>query len=177
MARHPTSPPPRWLATVLFVAIALLWVWTRSDNPRPPARELSPDEVASDRSQPDTEGADVTSPEAANSERSADSGISDLVVPRVVIKDQSGRVVYRGEVDLAPTLERIARGEKHPHRNDGGTFRNLEGRLPKQPTGYYTEYVHPTPGVDGPGPQRLVLGREGEVYYTPDHYLSFQRMR
>ncbi len=44
-----------------------------------------------------------------------------------------------------------------------------EGRSP----GYYREYVRPTPGVSGPGPQRIVVGRGGEMYYTSDHYQTF----
>nr|EKW6799036.1 hypothetical protein [Pseudomonas aeruginosa] len=31
--------------------------------------------------------------------------------------------------------------------------------LPVKPAGYYTEYVHPTPGVTGPGAQRIVVGK------------------
>lgn len=100
-----------------------------------------------------------------------------LIIPNVTIKDQSGRVAYRGEINLHPTLERIDRGEKFPHRNDGSTFRNLEGRLPKKSSGYYTEYVHPTPGINGPGPQRVVFGKDGEVFYTHDHYQSFRKVR
>ena len=105
--------------------------------------------------------------------READS----LIISNVTIKDQSGKVVYKGEIDLHPTFDRIARGEKFPHRNDGSTFRNLEGRLPKKPAGYYTEYVHPTKGINGPGPQRIVIGKEGEAYYTHDHYDSFRKVR
>ena len=79
-----------------------------------------------------------------------------------------------GEVDLSGTLLRIAAGERFPHRNDGATFGNREGRLPRKPRGYYSEFVHPTPGVGGPGPQRLVIGAGGDVWYTPDHYDSFR---
>ena len=79
-----------------------------------------------------------------------------------------------GELDLTDTLVRIAKGEGFPHRNDGSTFGNRERRLPNRPRGYYTEYVHPTPGVRGPGPQRLVIGKGGDVWYTPDHYDSFR---
>jgi RHS repeat-associated protein len=75
--------------------------------------------------------------------------------------------------ELRPTLDRINRGERFPHRNDGSIFGNREGRLPQRPYGYYREYVHPTPGVEGPGAQRLVIGQEGEIYYTPDHYRTF----
>ncbi|WP_404995342.1 ribonuclease domain-containing protein [Cupriavidus pauculus] len=27
--------------------------------------------------------------------------------------------------------------------------------------------------MSGVGPQRIVTGRNGEVYYTPDHYKTF----
>jgi len=77
---------------------------------------------------------------------------------------------------LKSTLDRIARGESFPHRDDGTVFGNREGLLPSQPYGYYHEYVHPTPGVRGPGARRVVIGRSGEVYYTSDHYRSFTRL-
>lgn len=102
---------------------------------------------------------------------------SQFLVKNVTIRDQSDRVVYRGEVNLAPTLERIRKGIRNEHRNDGSTFQNREKRLPKRSEGYYKEYVHPTPGVSGPGPQRIILGKEGEVYYTSDHYRSFKRLK
>jgi filamentous hemagglutinin len=28
-----------------------------------------------------------------------------------------------------------------------------------------------------PGPQRVVIGKKGEVYYTGDHYNTFTRVR
>ncbi len=81
------------------------------------------------------------------------------------------------EGELEGTLDRIANGESFPHRNDGTIFRNFEGKLPQQPAGYYREYVHPTAGVAGPGPQRVVIGSHGEIYFTPDHYQSFTRIK
>lgn len=100
-------------------------------------------------------------------------------VEQVRILDQRGEVVYRGRVELQATLERIVSGGHYPHRNDGAVFQNRpppgerEPALPRQAPGYYREYVHPTPGVQGPGPQRIVVGRDGEFYYTPDHYQTF----
>lgn len=75
--------------------------------------------------------------------------------------------------EVRNTLDRIQAGEKFPHRNDGSVFQNKEGLLPPKPDGYYREYVHPTPGVQGPGAQRVVTGQGGEAYYTPDHYRTF----
>lgn len=88
-----------------------------------------------------------------------------------------GKIVYRGTIDLQPTLDRIARGERNSHRNDGSTFGNRERRLPQKPSGYYTEYVHPTKGINGPGPQRVILGKGGDIWYTPDHYDTFKKIK
>ncbi|WP_345150407.1 ribonuclease domain-containing protein, partial [Gluconacetobacter asukensis] len=95
------------------------------------------------------------------------------MVNGVTVVDQKTGAVYQGTVDLQPTLDRIANGEKYPSRNDGSTFNNNEGRLPQEPAGYYKEYVVPTPGIKGVGPQRIVTGQNGETYYTPDHYKTF----
>ena len=71
------------------------------------------------------------------------------------------------------TIARIDAGEHLRFRDDGIVFQNREGLLPSRPRGYYHEYVHPTPGENGPGAQRVVQGARGEFYYTPDHYRSF----
>jgi len=94
-------------------------------------------------------------------------------ISSVTVTDRAKGNVLQGTVDLRPTLDRIAGGKSFPHRNDGSTFKNTEGLLPRQAAGYYREYVHPTPGVNGPGPQRIVTGQGGEIFYTPDHYRTF----
>jgi filamentous hemagglutinin len=91
----------------------------------------------------------------------------------VTVTDAPTGRTLTGTVDLQPTLDRIKSGVRLPYRHDGAIFRNMEGRLPARPPGYYREYVHPTPGVSGPGPQRIVVGQGGEIYYTPDHYRTF----
>lgn len=88
------------------------------------------------------------------------------------------RAIYQGTIDINPTLERIRAGEKLDHNNDGAIFRNFEGRLPKHyETEYYREFVHKMKRMPFPGPQRVVIGKKGEVYYTGDHYGSFQKVR
>ncbi|MGW4438459.1 ribonuclease domain-containing protein [Streptomyces sp. NPDC004596] len=72
------------------------------------------------------------------------------------------------------TLALIDRGGPFPYARDGVVFGNFEGRLPKQPRGHYHEYTVPTPGSPDRGARRLVTGRDGEVYYTDDHYDSFR---
>ncbi|WP_425342527.1 ribonuclease domain-containing protein [Kosakonia sacchari] len=83
-----------------------------------------------------------------------------------VIYIRSGKT-FEGTVDLEPTLARISSGGVFPHKNDGSKYKNKSGSLPEKPAGYYTGYVHPTPGIDGPGPQQIVVGKDGEMYYTP----------
>lgn len=88
-----------------------------------------------------------------------------------------GREVYRGEMDINPTIDRIRKGEKLSHRNDGGFFGNRERRLPRQSDReYYREFVHTLHSPKFPGPQRVVIGKDGSVWYTGDHYDSFTRV-
>jgi RHS repeat-associated protein len=78
---------------------------------------------------------------------------------------------------VQPTLDRIAAGQKHPHRRDGSVHENREGLLPNQPHGYYREYVHSTNNNPNPGVERVITGKNGEVYYTRDHYKTFERIK
>jgi ribonuclease T1 len=70
-------------------------------------------------------------------------------------------------------IRRIDDGGTLQYRQDGVTFQNREGRLPAEPRGYYREYTVATPGAVDRGARRLIVGRQGEFYYTPDHYRSF----
>lgn len=88
-----------------------------------------------------------------------------------------GREVYRGEMDINPTIDRIRKGEKLNHRNDGSFFGNRERRLPRQSDReYYREFVHTFRSPKFPGPQRVVIGKDGSVWYTGDHYDSFTKV-
>lgn len=136
------------------------------------------------RAEPRDDSAAASRPSSSGSSSSTkrsqkttlDPGMTRLV-PDITIRNKSGRIVFQGEVDLTATLERIDRDETlDEFRNDGITFENREQRLPRQTRGYYREFVHPTPNMGGPGPQRVVAGRRGERYYTADHYETFQRL-
>lgn len=152
-----------WLFVIVAI-IGLAWFTQRPSTTIEPRSQPSPTEVSS-----------TESPNAAagNEDDSA-----DVVIRGVTLREQSGRVLYRGDIDLQPVLDRIAAGKRldeFPH--DGSTFQNRERRLPRKSSGYYREYVVPTPGVRGPGPQRVVVGEAGEVFYTSDHYKSFRRIQ
>lgn len=72
------------------------------------------------------------------------------------------------------TLLRIAVGGPFPYRQDGVVFQNREGQLPQRPSGTYHEYTVETPGSFDRGARRIVIGGQGERYYTDDHYDSFR---
>jgi ribonuclease T1 len=74
------------------------------------------------------------------------------------------------------TLALIDSGGPFPYDQDGVVFGNREGLLPDHPTGYYHEYTVPTPGSPDRGARRIITGSAGEVYYTDDHYRSFERI-
>jgi guanyl-specific ribonuclease Sa len=78
--------------------------------------------------------------------------------------------------DLAPTLARIAAGHRLAFRNDGAIFHEPGKFASPRPPGHYREYVDPTEGMAGPGPRRIIIGQDGELYYTKDHYKSFSKL-
>ncbi len=75
--------------------------------------------------------------------------------------------------EAADTVRLIDRGGPFPYGQDDATFENREGLLPDRPGGYYREYTVPTPGSSDRGARRIVAGRDGEMYWTSDHYDSF----
>ncbi|MGE5140311.1 MAG: ribonuclease domain-containing protein [Rudaea sp.] len=74
------------------------------------------------------------------------------------------------------TLALIRAGGPFPYRQDGIVFQNRERLLPLEPGGYYHEYTVRTPGASDRGARRIITGSGGELYYTADHYASFQRI-
>ncbi len=79
--------------------------------------------------------------------------------------------------EAAKTLRLIEQGGPFPYQRDGAVFGNFERRLPNQERGYYKEYTVPTPGARDRGARRIIAGRNGEYYYTGDHYKTFRRIR
>lgn len=56
----------------------------------------------------------------------------------------------------------------------GSYFGNHEGLLPKERGRTYTECDIDTPGKNSRGAKRIVYSNDGLVYYTDDHYESFE---
>ena len=74
------------------------------------------------------------------------------------------------------TIALIRSGGPFPYSRDGVVFNNREGQLPKKARGYYHEYTVKTPGARDRGARRIIAGRDGELYYTDDHYRTFKRV-
>ena len=92
-------------------------------------------------------------------------------------------LAFSGDVRVAElppearqTIKLIRQGGSLPYARDGAIFGNREGQLPKRKRGYYHEYTVKTPGARDRGARRIVAGRNGEYYYTEDHYRSFRRI-
>ena len=79
-------------------------------------------------------------------------------------------------VEAAHTVDLIRAGGPFPYDRDGIVFENREGLLPAEPSGYYHEYTVPTPGAGDRGARRIIVGSAGELYWTDDHYRSFERI-
>jgi ribonuclease T1 len=78
--------------------------------------------------------------------------------------------------EAVATLSLIDKGGPFPYDKDGTIFANQERLLPQHERGYYREYTVPTPGSRDRGARRLVVGEDGDIYYTADHYESFRQV-
>jgi len=56
----------------------------------------------------------------------------------------------------------------------GNRFGNREGLLPDAPGRSWTECDINTDGASGRGAERIVFSNDGLIYYTSDHYESFE---
>ena len=56
----------------------------------------------------------------------------------------------------------------------GDRFGNYEGALPERQGRVYTECDIDTLGADGRGAKRIVFSNDGLIYYTGDHYETFE---
>jgi ribonuclease T1 len=141
----------------LAVLLALGYLQARESAP-PPGPATAPMSTAP-----------TTAPTAA--ER-ATPGLAAL--PDAARREEVSRVIE--------SMDRTGRppsGVAQGGRRDGprGVFDNAQRLLPVRPYRYYTETDVWARGPGGRGPERLVFGREREVYYTGDHYRTFTRVR
>lgn len=158
-----------------LVMAAVVW-WTQGDGATPgtdtgagsPSATRSAAPSASDS--PTHEYTETNTPVSEPSQQSGQQSSTDPV---------SGLPWVRLAAlppEAAETVDLIDAGGPFPEDEDGGTFGNREELLPDRPSGYYAEYTVPTPGADDRGARRIVAGDAGELYWTDDHYRSFERI-
>jgi ribonuclease T1 len=152
---------------VALVTAALVW-WTQSGGSTPgsdPSAQGSPTTSATV-----SPTHDYTETNTASSEPGQQPAGTDPVsgLPLVALAQLPP--------EAADTVDLIDAGGPFPEDEDGSTFENREELLPEEPPGYYAEYTVPTPGSDDRGARRIVAGDEGELYWTGDHYRSFERI-
>jgi ribonuclease T1 len=103
---------------------------------------------------------------------------SDDPAPRPSVSQTSpARPLSHLPQEVGQTVALIEHDGPFPYpRNDGAVFHNNEHALPRESDGYYREYTVPTPGSADRGARRIITGKDGAFYYTPDHYDSFLRV-
>ena len=79
--------------------------------------------------------------------------------------------------EIAVTLADIADGTPDRFRADRELYENRGHHLPEHPRGFWRAFTVVTPGERDRGPRRLVVGTDGSVWFTRDHYRSFVRLR
>lgn len=178
----------RFLQFAVLVVVILFTLYSQwqkgNENPQPNPAPADPPEIVPAEVPDLAERSPLPkTPQRAEPPEATPASPAPLATNRLltsvegqVIRNLDGEVVFRGTVDLSATLQRIQAGKRLPFPNDGTVFQNREKRLPNKPSGHYREYVHPTPNLGGPGPQRIVKGNQGEYFYTPDHYRTFRKL-
>lgn len=158
----------RALASLLVVVAGLLLAFSRWLDPGSAGR--APEQDAARAGQPRVErpaAPTASSPSGVPPGALASTGEPerDAQIARVVAAiDQTGH----------PPAGVAQGGRRGGPR---GVFDNRQGLLPRRGGGYYVESDIWPRGPGGRGTYRLVFGREGEVYYTSDHYRTFTRLR
>ncbi|WP_425402414.1 ribonuclease domain-containing protein [Knoellia subterranea] len=145
-----------WLAPLLVIAlvVGLWWVATRDTSTTDSSSQGT-------RATATTEPGGTAYPSDANT---PDSGLDTIAESRL-------------PKEAKATLALIRAGGPYPYDQDDKTFQNREGILPQQKRGYYREYTVETPGSDDRGARRIVGGRDGDRYWTDDHYDSFRQIQ
>ena len=150
---------PATLVVAVLVALALWW-FTADEPPS----ESDPASAGSDR----TPGQVATLGPVDDGDERGDVDEDGLETVRLAdLPPQAAEVV--AQIEAGGPFD-------HPGK-DGARFGNFEGRLPAAPRGHYREYTVPTPGLSHRGARRIVTGGGSDLYWTPDHYETFFRIR
>ncbi|HEX2832233.1 MAG TPA: ribonuclease domain-containing protein [Thermoanaerobaculia bacterium] len=155
-------PRAKRIGPIVAALIAIfVAVWLQRGNEPKPAAQPAPTTAA-------RVGAPTPAPTTTVAETTTAAEAQSL--------SSLARIAPAERAEVEKTLALIEKGGPFPHRQDGTVFSNRENRLPRQARGYYREYTVETPGASTRGARRIVRGRDGETYYTNDHYETFIRI-
>lgn len=149
-----------WLAPLLVIALVagVWWLASRDDSMGSAGSAGGPGAQSTA-----TAGPGGTAYPSGSAGRTPDSGLDTIAESK--LPKQAKEV-----------LGLIRAGGPFEYDQDDKTFQNREGILPSQKRGYYREYTVETTGSSDRGARRIIGGREGDRYWTDDHYDSFRQI-
>lgn len=129
---------------------------------------------------PDDSGAEIPSSQSVSSQKISEDGHYDSkddvsfyiytynhLPENYITKKEAQALGWSGG-----SLEPYAPGKSI----GGDRFGNREGVLPKKSGRSYTECDIDTMGKSSRGAKRMVFSNDGLIYYTEDHYVSFEKL-
>ena len=161
------------LAAALFFNIDLSALLPEEPDTQPQTQsvETVPQEAATpDAPEPEDTPSEAAVPDENGSYTSAEEVCAYLLAygrlpSNFITKKEAQALGWSGG-----SLEKVAPGKCI----GGDRFGNREGLLPTAPGRSWTECDINTLGAGSRGAERIVFSNDGLIYYTPDHYESFE---
>ena len=176
------------LLPVLVLALVLIWLWLPETDTAPvptaaPTSELSLLTPSPASPRPSKAPAPTPKPTPAPSadaqtvrEDGTYTGKDDVALYIHTFGHLPSNFIKKKDAEAAGwsggSLERVLPGMCI----GGDYFGNYEGQLPKAKGRRWTECDIDTLGAKSRGSKRIVFSNDGLIYYSPDHYESFEKL-
>ena len=149
----------------------------QSESPAPQTGEPSDEPVDAPSEAPaETPTADPKGNTESLDENGSYDSVNDVALYLRLYGELPDNYITKNEAEAlgwsGGSVERYAPGKAI----GGDRFSNREGLLPKANGRTWTECDIDTLGENSRGAKRLVYSNDGLIYYTDDHYESFQRL-
>lgn len=139
------------------------------ENPEGPSEEADPNAPESVEIMPEDNGGEAAIPENGSYTTREDVALYIHTyghLPDNFITKKEAQALGWSGGSLEPYAPGMCIG--------GNRFGNYEGLLPEADNRSYTECDIDTLGADSRGARRIVFSNDGLIYYTEDHYASFE---
>ena len=164
------------LALALLLLLAVVWLIASPHNPdesnQPAAAESTP------ASSPDTNNTDDGNLTLIEDEMLDPDGTYTSKEDVALYIHQYGKLPHNFITKREAENLGWTGGSLEPYAPGmcigGSRFGNYEGLLPEAPGRTYTECDIDTLGASSRGAKRIVFSNDGLIYYTDDHYESFE---